>query len=325
MTKAVVAGVAGFVGSHLAERLLDEGFDVAGIDCFTDYYDPEKKRRNLRAIRDRKGFRLFDLDLRVADLGEPLDAADHVVFLGGQPGVRTSWGRGMQACMSHNVAALGNVLDQCRARELVSFVVASSSSVYGDADRAVVESRPPSPLSPYGVSKVAAEALCALYTTSFGLPTVVLRYFTVYGPRQRPDMLVARLVDSALGGPPVTIFGDGRSRRDFTYVADTVDATVAAMLGGLSPGTVLNVTSGTPTAVDDVIATVAAVVGRPLAVEYVPAARGDVHCLTGATERARLLLGWRARTTLADGIATHAAWSAAERSHAGRAGRAACR
>lgn len=309
--RVVVTGVAGFIGSHVAERLLARGFAVDGIDCFTDYYDVALKRRNLGALVGHEHFRLHELDLRTADVGAVLDGARYVVHLAAQPGVRASWGGGLRACMDHNVVALGNLLDRSRSVGLSAIVLASSSSVYGHVPEGFVgEDDALRPISPYGVSKVAAEALCTTYTSAFDLPTVMLRYFTVYGPRQRPDMLIGRLLSSAAGDSdePVPIYGDGRAARDFTYVGDVADATIDGMTAGLPAGTVLNIASGTPVTVDAVLSTVTRVTGRAPLVDYRRSARGDVRRTAADTRRAAALLGWRSSTSLAEGIAVQARW-----------------
>ena len=241
----VVTGAAGFVGSHLSETLCDQGHTVLGIDCLTDYYDPTEKRRNLSGLRERPGFTFVESDLRTADLSSLLDGASVVFHQAGQPGVRKSWSTGFNDYAEHNVKATQRLLEAAKAVGTPRFVYASSSSVYGNAlTYPVVESDLPMPFSQYGVTKLAAEHLCALYAANWGVPTVSLRYFTVYGPRQRPDMAMRRLADAAVFGLPFSLFGDGRQVRDFTFVADVVRANLAAWTADVPPGTVVNIAGG---------------------------------------------------------------------------------
>src|SRR5262245_64919423 len=221
---ALVTGVAGFIGSHLAERLLRDGVRVTGVDCFTDYYDPAIKRRNLERARSHPEFALVELDLGEADLAA-LPDVQVVYHQAAQPGVRASWGADFAIYTHHNVLATQRLLERYRGSSLERFVYASSSSVYGDAERYPTdEGLLPRPLSPYGVTKLAGEHLALLYARNFGMPVVALRYFTVYGPRQRPDMAFHRFCRALLTGQAITVYGDGRQSRDFTFVADAVEA-----------------------------------------------------------------------------------------------------
>jgi len=300
-----VTGVGGFVGSHLADALLARGDDVVGVDCFTPYYDPAAKRANVPA-----GVRLVEADLRDADLG-PLVAGAGVVFhQAAQPGVRLSWSSGFADYDSHNVLATQRLLEACLAADVRPRVVyASSSSVYGQAPRyPTSEDDLPRPHSPYGVTKLAAEHLCNLYAANWGLPTVSLRYFTVYGPRQRPDMAMHRLCEAALGGTAFPLYGDGSARRDFTFVADVVAANLAAAEADVAPGTVVNVAGGGDTSMADLIALVGDVAGAPVEVERRPRQPGDVDRTGGAIDRARALLGWSPQVSLEDGVAAQVAW-----------------
>jgi UDP-glucuronate 4-epimerase len=310
MTCAVVTGAAGFIGSHLVEALVSSGARVLGLDALTDYYDPSVKKRNLAEIGSHGSFELRHADLKTADLAELIEKADVVFHLAGQPGVRGSFAEGFSVYVAENVLVTQRLLEAARAVRTPRIVFASSSSVYGNADRyPASESTVPRPYSPYGVTKLAAEHLCSLYAANWGLPTVSLRYFSVYGPRQRPDMAMSRLVDSALNGTPFPLYGDGGQVRDFTFVGDVVAATVAAGRRDVEPGTVLNVAGGSSASMNEVIDLIAAVAGRAPTVERTPAEPGDVHRTGGSIELARAVLGWEPATVLREGLAAQVAWA----------------
>jgi UDP-glucuronate 4-epimerase len=307
---AVVTGAAGFIGSHLAEALCGSGHRVLGIDCFTDYYERSSKRRNIEALESTRTFSLSTADLRSGALEPLFDGADVVFHLAGQPGVRRSWSDGFADYCSHNILATQLVLEAAMACQCPRVVYASSSSVYGAAPSyPSSETDLPRPLSPYGVTKLAAENLCGLYATNFGLPTVALRYFTVFGPRQRPDMAIGRIIDAAIHGETFALYGTGEQARDFTYVQDVVEATLAAAAADLAPGTVLNIAGGVTTSMTELIGLVGELAGRPVAVEHSPAQAGDVDRTGANTDAARLLLGWSPVTTLHEGLTEQLAWS----------------
>jgi UDP-glucuronate 4-epimerase len=305
---AIVTGVAGFIGSHVASTLLDEGHDVLGLDCLTDYYDPSIKRANLRALERSAGFRHLDADLRTAELEPLLDGADVVYHLAAQPGVRGSWQRGFQVYAEHNVLATQRLLEAARSVGVPRLVYASSSSVYGNADTyPCQEGAQVRPYSPYGVTKMAAEQLCTAYADNFGLGTASLRYFTVFGPRQRPEMATSRMIESAVTGTPFPLYGDGSAVRDFTYVGDIARATIDAGMQDLPAGAVLNVGGGTPVTVRDLLEVVEDAVGRAVPVERHEQAPGDVRRTGGDTTAVRTLLDWEPRTGLVDGVRAQAA------------------
>jgi UDP-glucuronate 4-epimerase len=306
----VVTGAAGFIGSHLSEALCASGHQVLGLDCITDYYDPSEKRRNLHALSSLPGFRFEELDLRTADLRPLLDGAAVIFHQAGQPGVRMSWGSGFSDYCEHNIKATQRLLEAAKAVATPRFVYASSSSVYGNAATYPTrETDLPGPNSPYGVTKLAAEHLCALYTANWGLPTVSLRYFTVYGPRQRPDMAIRRLADAAVTGAPFQLFGDGLQVRDFTFVADVVSANIAAGFGEVPPGTVVNIAGGSNAVMTDLIDLVGELAGSPVNCERRPQEAGDVRQTGGAIDRAHELLGWEPRVSLREGLAAQVEWS----------------
>jgi len=310
----LVTGAAGFIGSQLVDALLADGHEVVGVDAFTPYYDRATKESNLATARPHERFRFVEADLRDADLAPLLDGVDVVFHQAAQPGVRLSWSDGFATYDACNVLATQRLLEAARQAGVRRGVYASSSSVYGNADRYPVdESDLPKPHSPYGVTKLAAEHLCGLYAANHGVSTVALRYFTVYGPRQRPDMAFHRLIESALDGEPFPLYGDGSHVRDFTYVGDVVRANALAGQADVPAGTVVNVCAGGSIAMRDVIDAVGEAVGSPVPVERHPEQPGDVQRTGGSGEAARRLLGWEPRTTLLDGIAAQVAWHRARR------------
>lgn len=310
----LVTGAAGFIGSHLVERLATDGHQVRALDCLTSYYDVRQKRANLDSLSGLPGCQVLELDLRAADLSEVLGGVDLVFHQAGQPGVRASWDR-FDSYVEHNVLATQRLLSVVEGSAVRRFVFASSSSVYGDAPTyPTSEDDLPEPVSPYGVTKLAAEHLCGVYARNWGVPTVSLRYFTVYGPRQRPDMAMHRMIEAALSGQPFPLFGDGYQTRDFTYVDDVVEANLIAASSNLPIGTVLNVAGGTAASLLDVVEIVEGLTGRSVPLDHRPSERGDVLRTGGSTERAERLLGWRPRVSLVEGLSRQVRWHVARRS-----------
>jgi len=306
--KALVTGAAGFVGSHLAERLIANGATVVGLDAFTDYYPRPEKERNLAALRGRPGFTLVEGAIADANLPALLDGITHVFHLAAQAGVRKSWGREFGVYTLNNVDATQTLLEACVGRSLERFVFASSSSVYGDSvSLPMREDATPQPISPYGVTKLAAEQLCHLYHINYEVPTVALRYFTVYGPRQRPDMGFRRFLNSAMNDTPVPLYGDGRQTRDFTFVDDAVSATVSAGSRG-TPGAVYNIGGGSRVSLHEVFEVIGRVVGRALRVEVLEAQRGDMRDTYADTRRACADLGFAPTVTLEQGLRAQRDW-----------------
>jgi UDP-glucuronate 4-epimerase len=304
--KVLLTGVAGFIGSHLAERLVGEGHEVVGVDAFTDYYDPGLKRANFAAIA-ADGLDLVEGDLNDLDVASLVRDVDVVFHLAGQPGVRASWGESFGVYLDQNVLATQRLLEACRSASTERFVYASSSSIYGDAERfPTVEDDLPAPISPYGVTKLAAEHLCRLYFRAYGLPTVSLRYFTIYGPRQRPDMAFTRFIAAALEGDSLTVYGDGEQIRDFTYVADAVSATIAAATRGQA-GRVYNIAGGTQTSVREVIETIGELTGAEPQVENREPVAGDARRTGADTSRARQDLGYSPSVDLREGLSRQVA------------------
>jgi UDP-glucose 4-epimerase len=308
--KALVTGVAGFIGSTLATALRADGADVIGLDCFTDYYAREVKEGNLAALVSTPRFRLVEDALQTVDFDSLLDGVTHVFHLAAQAGVRGSWGREFATYTSHNVDGTQRLLEALKGRSIARLVYASSSSVYGDAAEIPMrEDARPQPLSPYGVTKLAAEHLCHLYHVNYGVPAVALRYFTVYGPRQRPDMAFHRFIRAALAGQPITLYGDGAQTRDFTFVDDAVAATRAAGDRGV-PGAVYNIGGGSRVALSEVIDLIGHLTGRALDVRRQPAEKGDIRDTFADTSRARADLGFLPSVTLEAGLAAECRWLA---------------
>lgn len=308
--RAVVTGAAGFVGSHLSERLLRDGHEVVGIDALTDYYDVSRKEANLAAVHATASelggtFEFHAEDLNTAPLKERLDGVNYVFHLAGQPGVRKSWGADFGIYTAANVNATQALLEAARevGPSLKKVVYASSSSVYGDAETyPTAESLSPQPISPYGVTKLAAEHLCELYRKNFGVPTVSLRFFTVYGPRQRPDMAFRRLVMAAVrGDSEFQMFGDGEQTRDFTFVADIVAGLVGAAISDWTG--VANIGGAHRVSMNHVLE-VLAEVGAPVTPVRGPGQPGDVRHTGADITAAREGFGYDPRVSLRDGLAS---------------------
>jgi UDP-glucuronate 4-epimerase len=295
----VVTGAAGFIGSHLSEALLSAGHEVAGIDSFTEYYDPVLKAENARGL-DISRVNLAEDELDFSDV-------DAVFHLAGQPGSR-SFGGVFDNYLRRNVLATQRVFEAAVAAG-VRVVWASSSSIYGDAERyPTPEDVAPRPNNPYGITKLACEHLQDTYTRAYGLDAVALRYFTVYGPRQRPDMAFARVVEALVHDDEFQIFGDGNQSRSFTYVADVVDATIRAL--DAAPG-IYNVGGGEEATLREALRLLEEAAGRPLRVSFGPAQTGDMRRTKADTTRIERELAWRASTPLRSGLAEHWAWASA--------------
>jgi UDP-glucose 4-epimerase len=304
--KALVTGAAGFIGSHLTAALLDRGAGVVGVDCFTDYYPRAIKERNLQENKLRQNFRFAETALQTADLPALLDGVTHVFHLAAQAGVRKSWGKDFQTYTVNNIEATQRLLEACVGRPLERFVHASSSSVYGD--RAAIPMREdalPQPVSPYGVTKMAAEQLGYLYHVNHGLPVVAMRYFTVYGPRQRRDM--AFHISAALKDEAIPLYGDGEQTRDFTFVSDAVAATIAAAERGVN-GRSYNIGGGSRVSMNEVIRIIERIAGRTLKVTREGAQKGDMRDTYADTSLARQDLGFAPKITLEEGIQAEYRW-----------------
>ncbi len=311
MSTAIVTGCAGFIGSHLTDRLLADGREVVGIDSFEDYYPRAMKEDNIAQARDHESFELIEADLlSLAETGrlrELMDDAEVVYHLAAQPGVRASWGQEFHIYERNNIMVTQALLETANHVEVPAFVYASSSSVYGDTD--ILPMREDAvcvPYSPYGVTKLTAEHLCRLYTRNFGFHTASLRFFTVYGPRQRPDMAFRRFIDKALAGEPIVVYGDGEQTRDFTYVTDIVDGIIAA--AAAPAGMVANLAGGSRVSLVDVIDTLADFMGVAIRVDRQPRQAGDVRDTWASIEVAQKVLNYGPEVGLAEGLAAEVAW-----------------
>ena len=306
---ALVTGAAGFIGSHLAEALVAQGNRVVGVDCFTPYYDEAQKRENLSPLLLDRNFDLIETDLRSADLLGMLSGIDSVFHQAAQPGVRLSWSEGFNDYNQLNVLVTQRLLEAAKIAGVNKFVFASSSSVYGNAPRYPTTERDlPQPNSPYGTTKLAAEHLCSLYASNWGVPTISLRYFTVYGPRQRPDMALHRIFEAGITGAPFPLLGDGSQIRDFTFVSDIVAANIASTIADVPPGTVLNIASSNPIQMCELLELSGQVLGRPIPIAQYPTQPGDVDRTGGAIDAAVDMLGWVPSVELTAGLEAQVEW-----------------
>jgi UDP-glucuronate 4-epimerase len=307
--RALVTGSAGFIGSQLTESLLADGHEVVGVDGLIDTYAPGVKLDNLKRAREFDAFAFLEADLTEADLGPLVEECDTIFHLAAEPGVRTSWGERFESYTRNNVLATQRLLEAVKQWDDKRVIYASSSSIYGDAELLPTpEDVVPRPFSPYGVTKLAAEHLCALYEGNYGVDTVALRYFSTYGPRQRPDMAFHRFCRSAVRGEPVTIFGNGEQTRDFTFVDDVVAATRAAAISPAARGQIYNVGGGSRVSVNEAIELIVSFAGRPLQVRHVGSEKGDVRNTGADTSRAQRELGFNPTTSVKAGLQAEFEW-----------------
>ena len=305
---ALVTGAAGFIGSTLSERLLADGATVTGVDCFTDYYDINLKRKNIESALKHPGYNLLELDLGAADLAA-LPRVDVVFHQAAQAGVRASWGKDFTSYAHHNVLATQRLLERYRDEKLQRFVYASSSSVYGDAERYPTdEALLPRPFSPYGVTKLAGEHLVLLYGRNFGIPVSALRYFTVYGPRQRPDMAFHKFCKAMLAGDEIPVYGDGKQSRDFTFITDAIEANVRAWQRSAPQG-VYNIGGGSQVDVLEAIAILEEALGVKAKLRFEPRPPGDPLRTRADATRLRTDLDYETKVGISEGLAAEAAWA----------------
>src|SRR3989440_5990132 len=307
-TRVVVTGAAGFIGSHLCERLLQDGHEVVGIDSFNDYYERDRKEANLQNARRHPAFKLVEADLVTAGLSQPLTGASVVFHLAGQPGVRPSWGSQFDRYVQDNIVATQRLLEALREVAVERLVFASSSSVYGDAEMfPTKETALPRPVSPYGMTKLAAEHLTFVYLRNFGIPATSVRYFTVYGPRQRPDMAFVRFMDALVAGHEIEIYGDGEQTREFTFVSDAVDGTVKAASADVV-GQIVNLGGGSRVTVNRVLATLEDISRIKVRRRHLAATPGDLRHTGASINLARERLGWEPRVSLREGLTRQWEW-----------------
>ncbi len=289
MTKIIVTGAAGFIGSHLAETLLRQGEEVIGIDEFNDYYDPTFKRKNVANLQVFPNFSLIEGDIQFLDWQVLLQDVEVIYHQAAQAGVRASWGKGFRAYTERNINATQVLLEAAKdANNLKRLVYASTSSIYGDAETLPThEEIPPRPVSPYGITKLAAERLCGLYHKNFGVPFVSLRYFTVYGPRQRPDMAFHKFFKAVLQDEAIPVYGDGQQTRDFTFVSDAVVANLAAATVPQAVGEIFNIGGGSRVVLAEVLDTMSEIVGKPIKRNHIEKAMGDARHTAADVSKAR--------------------------------------
>jgi nucleoside-diphosphate-sugar epimerase len=306
--KALVTGVAGFIGSHLAERLLAEGYDVAGVDSFLDNYPRHVKARNLAALERNAKFTFVGADLLRLDLKNLLRETSYIFHLAGQPGVRSSWGTEFERYTANNIMATQLLLETAKDLKLAKFVYASTSSVYGDTkDLPMREEGGTRPISPYGATKLAAEHLCHLYWTAFDVPAVVLRFFTVYGPRQRPDMFFHVFMRALLRGDYVPLYDDGEQTRDFTFFADIIDGVLAAARYP-GQGEIFNLGGGSEVSLLHAISIVERIAGRRAKLRRLARQKGDVRHTNARIDQARSKLAYSPKVALEQGLTEQWNW-----------------
>jgi UDP-glucose 4-epimerase len=303
----IVTGVAGFIGSSLAQTLLEKGEEVVGIDCFLDYYPREIKEKNLITLRDFSAFTFIEKNINDLDFIKILPGVNGIYHQAAQAGVRSSWGNNFEIYTNNNILATQRILEAVKGQS-IRVVYASSSSIYGETQKIPMqEEDKPCPVSPYGVSKLAGEYLCYLYYKNFGVPTISLRYFTVYGPRQRPDMAFHRFIKAICNSGKIELYGDGEQTRDFTFIRDAVEANILAMEKG-TPGMVYNIGGGANVSVNHIITKMEQILDKKAMINRMERQKGDVSHTYADTTRARKELGFVPKTSLDQGLAQEAEW-----------------
>ncbi len=310
MATSVVTGAAGFVGSHLTEALLQRGDRVIGIDEFNDYYDPALKRKNIAHLEQHPNFQLLEGSIAALNWTSLLDQVDVIYHQAAQAGVRASWGDGFRGYTERNINATQLILEAAKTAPVLKRIVfASSSSVYGNAEMLPTsETICPHPVSPYGITKLAAEQLCLLYHHNFDVPVSVLRYFTVYGPRQRSDMAFHMFFKSVLEDQPIRIYGDGQQTRDFTFVSDIVAANLAAAEAPSAIGEIFNIGGGSRVVLTEVLDTMEQIVGQPIRRNHIGNAAGDARHTAADVSKAKRLLNYMPQVSLAEGLKQEWQW-----------------
>jgi nucleoside-diphosphate-sugar epimerase len=309
MGKSIVTGAAGFIGSHLVEALLNQGETVIGVDHFNDYYDPKLKRGNVQAFINHPQFQLIEGDIQQLDWKMLLQDVDVVYHQAAQAGVRASWGASFRAYTERNINATQVMLEAAKDAQLQRFVFASTSSIYGNAETLpTYETIAPQPVSPYGITKLAAERLCGLYHDNFGLPFCALRYFTVYGPRQRPDMGFHKFFKAVLEDRAIEIFGDGQQTRDFTFISDAIAANLAAANAPDAVGEIFNIGGGSRVVLADVLDLMEDIIDRPIRRHHIEKARGDARHTAADVSKARRILGYDPQVSLREGLQQEWQW-----------------
>ncbi len=310
MPTHIVTGVAGFIGSHLAEKLLDRGDRVIGVDQFNNYYNPQLKRNNVAILQQNPAFTLIESDIQTLDWQKMLKDVDILYHQAAQAGVRASWGKGFRHYTARNINATQIILEAAKeTQSLTRFVYASTSSIYGNAETMPTpETICPEPVSPYGITKLAAERIFWLYEQNFGVPVTALRYFTVYGPRQRPDMAFHKFFKAAIQDEAISIFGDGKQTRDFTFISDAVAANLAVGEVPEAIGEVFNIGGGSRVVLLDVLATMEKIIGQPIRKNFVQKAMGDARHTSADISKAQRILGYQPQVSLAEGLTKEWEW-----------------
>lgn len=310
MANHIVTGVAGFIGSHLAETLLKQGHRVIGIDQFNDYYDPSLKQKNIANLETHPALTLIKGNIQDLDWIELLESVEVVYHQAAQAGVRASWGKGFLNYTERNINATQIILEAAKqVKKVKRIVYASSSSIYGNAETMPTpETICPQPVSPYGITKLAAERLCWLYHRNFDVPVTALRYFTVYGPRQRPDMAFHKFFKAAIHDETIKIYGDGQQTRDFTFISDVVAANLAAGKVSEAVGEAFNIGGGSRVILTDVLATMEQIIGRSIRKEYVARAKGDARHTSADVSKAKKNLGYDPQVSLQQGLTKEWEW-----------------
>ena len=303
MKTALVTGAAGFIGSSIAEKLLKDGFRVIGIDSFTNFYSKKIKQKNLEFCKKNKNFSLIQKEIQKIDFIPLFKKTDYLFHMAAQPGVRTSWGNNFEKYSINNILVTQRLLEQAKiSKSLKKIVFASSSSVYGNQNGKMNEDKTKTkPVSPYGVSKLAAEHLVKAYVENFNLPVIMLRYFTVYGPKQRPDMAIMKFVIKSILKRPITIYGDGTQKRDFTFIDDIVNATISS-INVSKPGEIINIGGGEVISIRKVISILENISEYKPKILYKPFSNGDVLRTEADISKAKKLLGFKPKTSLRDGL-----------------------
>ena len=310
MAKVIVTGAAGFIGSQLTETLLKQGEEVIAIDEFNDYYDPTLKRNNVAHLHSFPGFELIEGNIQFLDWQTLLKDVEVVYHQAAQAGVRASWGQGFRLYTERNISSTQILLEAAKdAKHLKRLVFASTSSVYGDAETLPTDEKIcPTPVSPYGITKLAAERLCGLYQKNFGVPFVALRYFTVYGPRQRPDMAFHKFFKSILQDEAIPIYGDGLQTRDFTFISDVIAANLAAARLPEVVGEIFNIGGGSRVVLKEVLDTMEEIVGKPIKKNHIEKAMGDARHTAADVSKAQRILGYQPKVSLREGLMQEWEW-----------------
>ncbi|NQE06342.1 NAD-dependent glucose-6-phosphate dehydrogenase [ANME-1 cluster archaeon GoMg1] len=302
--KTLVTGCAGFIGSHLVDKLLEQGYELVGMDCFTDYYHREIKEKNIENALKNNNFKLIEEDIMNMD---NFPEVDYVFHLAAQAGVRASWGKSFEIYTKSNIELTQKLLEFYKDRKIKKFVYASSSSVYGDAELPMRDDSLLKPISPYGVTKLAGENLCYLYWKNYNVPTVSLRYFTVYGPRQRPDMAIHKFVKAILNEEEITVYGDGTQTRDFTFVDDVVEANILAAANEIK-GEVFNVGGGSRVSVNELIKKIEEATVKKARINYIGKQKGDVRDTLADTSKISNDLNWKPNVKIEEGLKKFVEW-----------------